>query len=80
MCFTQCSLLLRLLYIAELARIYIWHLLCCRLLKDDTFADAGYILEMMTQARSYLHCLLSRTATLVTCFYHSAEMITMSIR
>ena len=23
--------------------------LLCRLLKDDTFADASYILEMMTQ-------------------------------
>ena len=29
-------------------------LLCCRLLKDDTFADAGYILEMMTQVRQLL--------------------------
>ena len=28
-------------------------LLMCRLLKDDTFADASYILEMMTQVCSH---------------------------
>ena len=33
--------------------------LMCRLLKDDTFADASYILEMMTQVCSRMPFILS---------------------
>ena len=54
-------------------------MLCCRLLKDDTFADAGYILEMMTQASSCLHIMPSFTATHIKCFCHEAKMITVSM-
>ena len=53
-------------------------MLCRRLLKDDTFADAGYILEMMTQASSCLQFLPRRKATLMLCFCHDAKMTTKS--